>query len=646
MNDIQEKLPRWDHVCLKDGMLAKIQKNVGAKMLPFQWRALNDEIPDIEKSHCIENFRIAAGESKGQYYGMVFQDSDLAKWLEAVAYQLALGGCGELREKAEEAIDLVVRAQMPDGYLNTYFQCKAPDKRWTNLRDCHELYCAGHMMEAAVAWYQATGERKLLDAMLRFARHIADYIGHGEGKIPGVPGHEEIELALCRMYDVTGEDFLLDLASYFVDERGQEPDYLVVEHPDHSNDHWSGIADLGRKYAQHQAPVREQEKLEGHAVRALYLVTGMADVAQRKKDAGLLNAARRLFLNAVDKRMYITGGVGSTCIGEAFTYDYDLPNDTAYAETCASIALIFAARALLQAERNGLYGDVMERALYNTCLAGMNVTQDAFFYVNPLSVLPEASEKDPTKKHVLPTRPGWFGCSCCPPNLARLLSSLGQYAYGTAGQEMRVHLYLDGTAELDTDNGPVRLTVHTEYPASGEIRLEIDGDCDLALRLPGWCHGSYDLSVNAHETSPAIEKGYLLLRGLRGKNQMTLTLPMMPRRIYAHSAVRADVGRVAIMRGPVVYCAESADNGANLHLLALPRSATLIQAWDENLFGGAWRIKAMGLKRNTDDADAPLYTETPPGLYPAQINWIPYYLWANRGEGEMEVWLREIVLGS
>lgn len=254
MNDIQEKLPRWDHVCLKDGMLAKIQKNVGAKMLPFQWRALNDEIPDIEKSHCIENFRIAAGESKGQYYGMVFQDSDLAKWLEAVAYQLALGGCSELREKAEEAIDLVVRAQMPDGYLNTYFQCKAPDKRWSNLRDCHELYCAGHMMEAAVAWYQATGERKLLDAMLRFARHIADHIGHGEGKIPGVPGHEEIELALCRMYDVTGEDFLLDLASYFVDERGQEPDYLVAEHPDHSNDHWSGIADLGRKYAQHQAP--------------------------------------------------------------------------------------------------------------------------------------------------------------------------------------------------------------------------------------------------------------------------------------------------------------------------------------------------------------------------------------------------------
>lgn len=641
----KEKLPRWDRVRLQDGMLAEIQKNVGKKMLPFQWRALNDEIPEIEKSHCVENFRIAAGECQGQYYGMVFQDSDLAKWLEAVAYQLALGGGEEMRAKAEEVIDLVVRAQMPDGYLNTYFQCKAPEKRWTNLRDCHELYCAGHMMEAAVAWYQATGERKLLDAMLRFARHIAEHIGKGEGKIPGVPGHEEIELALCRMYDATGEKYLLDLASYFVDERGQEPDYLVTEHLDHSNDFWPSLTEMGPQYAQHHAPVRQQDKLEGHAVRALYLVTGMADVAQRTQDQGLLDAARRLFFNAVEKRMYITGGVGSTCIGEAFTYDYDLPNDTAYAETCASIALIFAARALLQTERNGAYGDVMERALYNTCLAGMNVTQDAFFYVNPLSVLPEASKKDPTKKHVLPTRPSWFGCSCCPPNLARLLSSLGQYAYGIAGQEVRVHLYLDSDAELETEKGTVRIVTHTAYPASGEIRMEISGDCDLSLRLPAWCQGSFDLTLNGQETFPTLENGYLLLRGLRGESQLTLTLPMQPRRVYAHAAVRADLGRVAVMRGPVVYCAESADNGPAPYLLALPRNATLIQAWDENLFGGAWRIKAMGLKRSMDDASAPLYTETPPKLYPSQINWIPYYLWANRGEGEMEVWLREIVLG-
>ena len=645
MEQIRETLPRWDRVRLTGGMLADIQKNVGKKMLPFQWRALNDEIPDIEKSHCVENFRIAAGESQGKYYGMVFQDSDLAKWLEAVAYQLALGGCEELRAKAEEAIDLIVRAQMPDGYLNTFFQCTAPEKRWTNLRDCHELYCAGHMMEAAVAWYQATGERKLLDAMLRFARHIAQRMGHGEGQIPGVPGHEEIELALCRMYDATGEDFLLELASYFVDERGQKPDYLVTEHPDHQNDFWPDMSVPDPQYAQHQAPVRQQEKLEGHAVRALYLVTGMAAVAQRKKDQGLLEAARRLFFNAVDKRMYITGGVGSTCLGEAFTYDYDLPNDTAYAETCASIALIFAARALLQTERDGVYGDVMERALYNTCLAGMDVTQDAFFYVNPLSVLPEASKKDPTKKHVLPTRTGWFGCSCCPPNLARLLSSLGQYAYGVAGEEVRVHLYLDGVAELETAHGPVRVTVRTDYPASGEIRLTVNGDCDLALRLSAWCHGSFDLSVNGQEVFPPVDKGYLLLRGLRGETQLAFTLPMTPRRVYAHTAVRADLGRVAVMRGPVVYCLESADNGPDLHLLALPRNTTLIQAWDENLFGGAWRIRAMGLKRQLDDASAPLYTETPPKLYPAQLNWIPYYLWANRGEGEMEVWLREIVLG-
>lgn len=640
-----EKLPYWADVKLTGGMLAEIQKKVGTQMLPFQWRALNDEIPEIEKSHCVENFRIAAGESQEKFYGMVFQDSDLAKWLEAVAYQLPLGGCENLRKKAEVVIDLIEKAQMPDGYLNTYFQCTDIKKRWTNLRDCHELYCAGHMMEAAVAWYQATGERKLLDVMLRFAHHIHDVLGKEPGKIPGVPGHEEVELALCRMYDVTGEKFLLDLASYFVDERGQEPDYLLVEHPDKSNDYFAGLGDLGRKYAQHQAPVREQDKLEGHAVRALYLVAGMADVAERTGDEGLLEAAKRLFFNAAQKRMYVTGGVGSTCIGEAFTLDYDLPNDTVYAETCASIALIFAARALLQAERDGRYGDVMERALYNTCLAGMNVTQDAFFYVNPLSVVPESSHEDPTKKHVLPVRPGWFGCSCCPPNLARLLGSLGQYVCGTAGNEVRVHLYVDGEMQLETDKGPVKLTVHTDYPRTGEISISVSGECDLALRLPDWCHGSFELTMDKGEYAPKVEKGYLLMPGLHGETQILLTLPMKLRRVYAHSAVRADAGKVAIMRGPVVFCAEEADNGKNLHLLALPRSAELTAVWDGQLLGGAWRIKANALRQQEDGGDAPLYTDEAPKLHPAQISLIPYHLWANRGEGEMEVWLRETLQG-
>ena len=640
-----EKLPYWADVKLTGGMLAEIQKKVGTQMLPFQWRALNDELPEIEKSHCVENFRIAAGESQEKFYGMVFQDSDLAKWLEAAAYQLPLGGCEDLRKKAEDVIDLIEKAQMPDGYLNTYFQCTDIKKRWTNLRDCHELYCAGHMMEAAVAWYQATGERKLLDVMLRFAHHIHDVLGKEPGKIPGVPGHEEIELALCRMYDVTGEKFLLDLASYFVDERGQEPDYLLVEHPDKSNEHFAGLGDLGRKYAQHQAPVREQDKLEGHAVRALYLVAGMADVAERTGDEGLLEAAKRLFFNAAQKRMYVTGGVGSTCIGEAFTLDYDLPNDTAYAETCASIALIFAARALLQAERDGRYGDVMERALYNTCLAGMNVTQDAFFYVNPLSVVPESSHEDPTKKHVLPVRPGWFGCSCCPPNLARLLGSLGQYVCGTAGNEVRVHLYVDGEMQLETDKGPVKLTVHTDYPRTGEISISVSGECDLALRLPDWCHGSFELTMDKGEYAPKVEKGYLLMPGLHGETQILLTLPMKLRRVYAHSAVRADAGKVAIMRGPVVFCAEEADNGKNLHLLALPRSAELMEVWDGQLLGGAWRIKANALRQQEDGGDAPLYTDEAPKLHAAQLSLIPYHLWANRGEGEMEVWIRETLQG-
>ena len=343
--------------------------------------------------------------------------------------------------------------------------------------------------------------------------------------------------------------------------------------------------------------------------------------------------------------MYVTGGVGSTCIGEAFTLDYDLPNDTVYAETCASIALIFAARALLQAERDGRYGDVMERALYNTCLAGMNVTQDAFFYVNPLSVVPESSHEDPTKKHVLPVRPGWFGCSCCPPNLARLLGSLGQYVCGTAGNEVRVHLYVDGEMQLETDKGPVKLTMHTDYPRTGEISISVSGECDLALRLPDWCHGSFELTMDKGEYAPKVEKGYLLMPGLHGETQILLTLPMKLRRVYAHSAVRADAGKVAIMRGPVVFCAEEADNGKNLHLLALPRSAELTAVWDGQLLGGAWRIKANALRQQEDGGDAPLYTDEAPKLHAAQLSLIPYHLWANRGEGEMEVWIRETLQG-
>ena len=367
---------------------------------------------------------------------------------------------------------------------------------------------------------------------------------------------------------------------------------------------------------------------------------------ETKKGAAMLAVKSR----APILPMYITEGKGFRCratvvIGEAFTLDYDLPNDTVYAETCASIALIFAARALLQAERDGRYGDVMERALYNTCLAGMNVTQDAFFYVNPLSVVPESSHEDPTKKHVLPVRPGWFGCSCCPPNLARLLGSLGQYVCGTAGNEVRVHLYVDGEMQLETDKGPVKLTVHTDYPRTGEISISVSGECDLALRLPDWCHGSFELTMDKGEYAPKVEKGYLLMPGLHGETQILLTLPMKLRRVYAHSAVRADAGKVAIMRGPVVFCAEEADNGKNLHLLALPRSAELTAVWDGQLLGGAWRIKANALRQQEDGGDAPLYTDEAPKLHAAQLSLIPYHLWANRGEGEMEVWIRETLQG-
>jgi DUF1680 family protein len=412
--------PKARDFTIGTGFWRRVYDLVRDEMIPYQWEALNDRVPDAEPSHAIENFRIAAGEAEGEYYGMVFQDSDVAKWLEAVAYALSARRDEHLEKLADEVIALIGRAQQPDGYLNTYFTVKEPGKRWTNLRDCHELYCAGHMMEAAVAYYEATGKRELMDIMTRMALNIDTVLGPEEGKLHGYPGHQEIELALIRMYGATGDPLMLKLARYFIDERGKKPNFFHQEHEKRGGAYHFPIHKLGDSYAQNHLPVREQTALEGHSVRALYMATGMADLARVTGDESLVLACRKLFDNLVKHRMYITGGVGSTHHGEAFTFDDDLPNDTVYAETCASIALCFFARALLQIEIDSRYSDAMELALFNTCLAGMSLDGHNFFYVNPLEVWPEASKKDPEKKHVLqsgpngtaapaarPTWPGW-----------------------------------------------------------------------------------------------------------------------------------------------------------------------------------------------------------------------------------------------
>ncbi|MDR0928189.1 MAG: glycoside hydrolase family 127 protein [Oscillospiraceae bacterium] len=620
-----------------DGFLADTLAGVRGRMIPYQWDALNDRVPDGEPSHCIANFRIAAGEAEGDFNGFVFQDSDLAKWLEAVAYQLAQKPDAALAAQADDAIDLIAKAQRSDGYLNTHFIIKGLDKRWTNLRDCHELYCAGHMLEAAVAYARATGKRKLLDVMVRFVAHIAAVFGEGEGQLRGYPGHEEIELALVKLYDYTGDPAHLALARFFIDVRGESPHYFIEEQKKLGKEFFMN-GRYGAPYSQSHLPVREQTTLEGHAVRALYLLSGMADVALRTGDESLWAATQTLYKNATTRRMYLTGGVGSTADGEAFTFDYDLPSDTIYAETCASIALIFVCQRLLRAELKGEYADTMERALYNTCLAAMSLDQEHFFYVNPLSVNPEASQKDRHKAHALPVRPRWFGCACCPPNLARLLSSLGAYQYSIGAGEIAVHLYIGGEATLRTEAGDVSLTMKTNYPDDGRIALTAGrGDYALRLRLPGWAK-DYAVTVNGEKVQPAVVDGYLVLPGPFDQTEIVLDIAMPPRRVYANPRVADAAGRVALMRGPLVYCLEGVDNGENLAALSLPRGAALREA-HSGILGGTTLLHAEG-ERLTAESEA-LYADAPIARKPATLTFIPYYKWANRGENEMQVWVRE-----
>ncbi|MGI6726586.1 MAG: glycoside hydrolase family 127 protein [Christensenellales bacterium] len=619
------------------GFFGPILRDVREKMLPYQWQALNDRVQDSEPSGCIRNFEIAAGRKKGSHHGFVFQDSDLAKWLEAVAYQLQMSPDAALERLADEAIELVEQAQMPDGYLNTYYQLTDITKRYTNLRDDHELYTAGHMMEAATAYYLATGKDRLLKVMERMAENIMAHIGPQPGKLPGYPGHEEIELALCKMYDVTGKEEYLRLAEYFINQRGQAPNFFVAEQKKLGRDYKPGGA-YGYTYAQHHLPVREQTTLEGHSVRALYLLSGMADVAMRTGDESLKAACETLYRNVTQKRMYVTGGVGSSRLGEAFTLDYDLPGDTAYAETCASIALIFFCRRMLEMSLQGDYADTMERALYNTCLAGMSLDMQRFFYVNPLSVDPQASRLDDRKRHALPERPKWFGCACCPPNLARLLSSLALYAYSATEEAVMVHLYLQGEADLQVGSQEARLSLVTDYPAEGKVLLRVTpGTYGLRLHLPAWC-AKYTLLQNGKPLAHEVKDGYLHIPGPLHAGDIILDMDMPPYRVYANPAVREEIGKVALARGPMVFCLEEVDNGKGLHRLSLPRDAALAWSRDDSLPGGQ-KITARGA-RLTADTDA-LYAASPGSTQTAELTFIPYHAWANRGENEMTVWLRE-----
>ncbi|MCR5420343.1 MAG: glycoside hydrolase family 127 protein [Lachnospiraceae bacterium] len=639
---------------INDTFFRRYRELVRKEMIPFQWNVLNDAI-DVniererndasipnEKSHAIANFRIAAGLEKGQHYGWVFQDSDVYKWLEAVAYSLQSTPDDDLKALADGVVDLIEEAQEDDGYLNTYFSITEPEGKYKRLGESHELYCAGHFIEAAVAYHEATNNEKVLNTAKKLADHICNTFGKEEGKICGVDGHEEIEIGLMRLFHLTGEVRYLKEAEFFLRERGQDPEFFDKQWKDGGKMLMGGLASLPKSYFQVHLPVEKQETAEGHAVRLVYMCTALADLAATIKDERLADACRRIWNNIVKRRMYITGGIGSTVLGESFTLDYDLPNDTMYCETCASIGLMFFARQMLRIESKGEYADIMEKALYNTALSGMALDGKHFFYVNPLEVDPKKSKLDPTKSHVKPVRPQWLGCACCPPNLARMITSLDRYIYTEKEDEILVNLFISSDAEFK--NGEVTISQETEYPKTGETVIKVNNNgADLiriGVRLPSWS-GKNRLSPDGREYESGSPNGYCYFDINKGEHLIRLEMDMEPKRWYTNPKVSENMGKVAISRGPQVYCMEEADNGEDLHCLYLLRDAKLSYEWKEDLLNGVGFISADGIRYETDEKSG-LYFYGKKAEYKKQtIKMIPYYAWANRGKNEMRVWINE-----
>lgn len=657
-------------VTISDEFWARKQELVRTEVIPYQWDILNDRIPEAQASYCMHNFKAAAALNKrmkkqgskfeapkftyrgfavfpdkredakdDEFYGFVFQDSDFYKWIEAVAYSLAIHPDPELEETADRAIDIVCEAQLPNGYLDTYYIINGTDKIFTDLRDHHELYCLGHLIEGAVAYERATHKDKLLNCAKAYADYVYTVFGEGEGQIKGYPGHEIAEMALFRLYDLTGKKKYLELAEYFINERGKEPNYFESEHPD-----MKGKPDY---YHQAHMPVREQDEAVGHAVRAVYLYSGMADMALRTSDEKLAQACRKLWNSIADTKLYITGGIGATHLGESFSHPYDLPNDTAYSETCAAIGLVFFARRMLCLEPNNKYSDIMELALYNTVLAGMALDGKSFFYVNPLEVIPENCHKDERKTHVKPVRQKWFGCACCPPNIARLISSLGQYIYTEDDTTLYVHLYVGSETSKTVNGKKIKVSMTSSFPNTGKVSVKIKGatatDFTIALRLPGWTGGNFKIQ-GYERLKTEIKDGYIYCSCFNDDViTIDLEFDMTPKLVIADEKVAEDAGKCAVLRGPVVYCAEEADNGKALREIHIKTPAKIKESITGE-FGydvTALSVKASRIKSVGEGISSTSLYKVYTGKTEENIDLklIPYYLWANRGEGEMSVYL-------
>lgn len=567
----------------------------------------------------------------------IFWESDVAKWIEAASYSLAKHPDPQLDGSVDEAIRLLAGAQQPDGYLNVYFTVVRPGERFTDLRDGHELYCAGHLMEAAAAHHASTGKTSLLAIARRYADLLLEQFGPGGPLEGGYDGHQEIELGLIRLSGATGDARYRALARKMLEDRGTRPFYFEAEEERRGTAGYFGSlfpqrseqAERFREYNQSHAPVRDQSDAVGHCVRAVYMYSAMADLAPEVEDGSFSAALEQLWSSTTRRRMYLTGGLGSDPSIEGFGGDFDLPLDTAYAETCAAVGLMFWARRMAALTGDGQYIDVLERALFNGVLAGASQDGSSYFYVNPMRSRGDTA------------RNPWFGVACCPPNFARLIQSLDAYAYAQTDDTAVVNLFLSGAATFDIAGHDLSLSVRSGYPWSGSVELAVRSappqEAGIALRIPEWA-SEVVLLVNGVPDETEVESGYVRVsRQWQAGDVVALSFALVPRLTRARPEVDASAGRVAIERGPIVYCLEGVDNGGDVALLSLARDGVLGEAWDENL--DVVRIVASGSRHAS--ASQRLYSTTAETTEEAAIAAVPYYMWGNRGSSTMEIWIRE-----
>lgn len=580
------------------------------------------------KTPRIDNFEKVARKKGEKHQGIYYDDSDVYKALEAIAYSLKNHPDASLEKKADEWIDKIAAAQEGDGYLNTYYSLMGLEKRWTDMEK-HEDYCAGHLIEAAVAYYNTTGKRKLLDVAIRFADHI-------EATFPKrnahwVSGHQEIELALVKLYRATNDKRYLDLSDWFLQQRGRGFGKGVIW------DQWKNP-----EYCQDGTPVKDQKEITGHAVRAMYLYTGAADVAAAKNDPEYMKSMKTVWEDVVYRNMYITGGIGSSGSNEGFSTDYDLPNENAYCETCASVGMVFWNQRMNLLTGESKYVDVLERSLFNGALDGLSLSGDRFFYGNPLASAGKYGRSE------------WFGTACCPSNISRLIASLGDYIYARSNDAVWVNLFVGSNTSIPLKNAKVAVRQETNYPWDGNNAIHVSPDKKLKfklnIRIPGWAQGtpipgetykylqpsatSFQLTLNGKEVPYVMSNGYAVIDRVWNKNDViNLVLPMEVRKIVASDNVKEDIGKVALQRGPLVYCFEHPDNNGSAMNIILPDNATATTKFREDLLGGVMTIQcdASVVRASTDGSSVETVKE--------KITAIPYFTWANRGEGQMQVWV-------